>query len=139
MPAVAKTVRDADADVFAAIAHPARRQILDALAQGEQSVKRLAAPFDLSRPAVSQHLRILLNAGLVREQRAGRERRYRLQPEPLAEVRDWLRTYERFWRGRLDALGDYLDQHEAGDQDAPDGARDSDDSHDEHSTQEGRP
>jgi DNA-binding transcriptional ArsR family regulator len=110
MPAVAKTVQDADADVFAAIAHPVRRRILDRLAEGEQPVNRLASPFDLSRPAVSQHLRILLDAGLVGERRAGRERRYRLRPEPLAEVRDWLRTYERFWRGRLVALGDYLDQ-----------------------------
>ena len=125
MPAKAKTVRDADADVFAAIAHPARRRILDALAQGEQSVKRLAEPFDLSRPAVSQHLRVLLDVGLVREQRAGRERRYCLRAEPLAEVRDWLRTYERFWRDRLNALGEYLDHD------------DEHDSHDENWTQEG--
>jgi DNA-binding transcriptional ArsR family regulator len=98
-----------EADAFTAIAHPVRRELLDLLVGGEQPVKELAEPFEMSRPAISQHLRVLLEAGLVRERRSGRERRYRLHADGLREVRDWLRTYERFWAGRLRALGAYLD------------------------------
>ena len=83
--------------VFGAISHPARRRMLDLLAEGDSPVNAIAANFQMSRPAVSQHLRILLDAGLVTEQRSGRERRYRLAPERLTPVRDWLAHYERFW------------------------------------------
>src|SRR5262249_32618788 len=98
-----------------ALAHPVRRRLLDLLVEGERPVHVLAArfatpPFAMSRPAISQHLRTLLEVGLVAEQRAGRERRYRLQPERLRSLREWLRTYERFWRGHLAALGDYPDE-----------------------------
>ncbi len=99
---------DADADVFTAIAHPVRRQILDMLAVGEQPVKRIAASFSVSRPAISQHLRILLDTGLVTEQRMGREHYYSLHAERLREVERWLRHYERFWPQKLNALGAYL-------------------------------
>lgn len=99
-------------DVFAAVAHPVRRQLLDLLVQGEQPVKYLAEPFAMSRPAISQHLRILLDAGLVSEHRDGREHLYRLQPERLGDIRDWLRTYQQFWQKRLVALGDYLETEE---------------------------
>lgn len=101
-------------DPFVGIAHPARRLLLDALARGDQSVSSLAGPFarTMSRPAVSQHLRVLLDAGLVTERRVGRQRIYHLRPERLREVSGWLRTYERFWRDRLNALGDYLDSGE---------------------------
>lgn len=99
-------------DILAALASPVRRRILDQLAAGDRSVSVLAAPFDVSRPAISQHLRILLEAGLVSEQRAGRERRYRLEAERLRLVQQWLRTYERFWREKLAALGEYLDEAE---------------------------
>lgn len=92
------------ADVFAAISHLARRQMLDLLTDAERPVSDIAAHFSMSRPAVSQHLRILLDAGLVTEQRHGRERRYRLVPERLAPVRDWLAHYERFWDDRLARL-----------------------------------
>lgn len=88
-------------DVFAAISHPGRRQMLDLLAQADRSVNALAGHFQMSRPAVSQHLRVLLNAGLVTEQRHGRERRYHFVPDQLAPVRDWLAHYERFWDDRL--------------------------------------
>jgi DNA-binding transcriptional ArsR family regulator len=87
----------APTDVFTAIAHPARRQILDALCTGEQPVHALAAPFSMSRPAVSQHLKLLRQAGLVSEVRHGRERRYALQPERLRDVSSWLAHYEPFW------------------------------------------
>jgi DNA-binding transcriptional ArsR family regulator len=103
-------------DVFDAIAHPARRQILDLLREGEQPVNRLAAPFAMSRPAVSQHLRLLREAGLVSEHRVGRERRYRLQAEQLQAVEEWVRGYERFWLRKLDALSRFLVRDEARDE-----------------------
>jgi DNA-binding transcriptional ArsR family regulator len=96
-------------DVYSAIADPTRRRILDLLAADGRSVTQLAEPFRMSRPAVSQHLRVLREAGLVREQKAGRQRIYRLAPDGLREVDDWLAGYRRFWRARLTALGEYLD------------------------------
>jgi DNA-binding transcriptional ArsR family regulator len=114
MSVTTKTVQHADADIFTAIAHPVRRQILDQLVSGEQSVTRLAEPFGMSRPAISQHLRVLRDVGLVRERRHGRERQYRLQPERLYEVRAWMQKYERFWRNHLAALGDYLEDANGG-------------------------
>ncbi len=77
-----------DADVFDAIASPVRREILDLLRRGEQPVRDLAASFAMSRPAVSQHLRVLRAAGLVSEERVGRERRCRLDARPLRAVQD---------------------------------------------------
>jgi DNA-binding transcriptional ArsR family regulator len=108
--AMTKTVQLATEDVFTAIAHPVRRRLLDLLVGGEQPVNRLAMPFKMSRPAISQHLRILLDVGLVSERRSGRERRYRLHPEGLRQIREWLATYDRFWQERLAALGDHLDK-----------------------------
>lgn len=98
------------ADIFAAIAHPVRRQILDLLAEHERPVNELARYFDISRPAISQHLRILLDAGLVSETRSGRERRYHLTPERLAGVHDWLAHYEQFWNNHLQRLTDHLNR-----------------------------
>ncbi|MGN6371143.1 MAG: ArsR/SmtB family transcription factor [Phycisphaerae bacterium] len=91
-------------DVFDAISHPARRRMLDLLSQEDHSVNDLAQNFPISRPAVSQHLRILLDAGLVSEQRHGRQRLYSLVPQQLLPVRDWLAHYDRFWTDRLDRL-----------------------------------
>lgn len=91
-------------DVFQAIAHPARRQLLDALREREQPVRELAARFQVSRPATSQHLRLLLDAGLATERRSGRENFYTLTPEPLVEVSEWLSFYEDFWSERMKAL-----------------------------------
>lgn len=87
---------DREADVFGAISHPARRRMLDLLVESDRSVSTITAHFRMSRPAVSQHLRVLLDAGLVAEQRHGRERRYHLLPERLGPVREWLAHYERF-------------------------------------------
>jgi DNA-binding transcriptional ArsR family regulator len=92
---------DRNPDVFGAISHPARRRMLDLLRDTDRSVNTIAGQFRMSRPAVSQHLRILLGAGLVAEQRHGRERRYRLVPERLAPIRDWLALYEQFWDDRF--------------------------------------
>lgn len=99
------------ADVFAAIADPTRRAILDRLSQGEQPVKQLAKPYAMSLPAISQHLKVLLEVGLVTQRKVGRERLYRLNPEPLKEVSNWVNHYEQFWQEKLDALGDYLEEN----------------------------
>lgn len=95
-------------DVFVAISHPARRQMLDLLADSECAVKTLAARFEMSRPAVSQHLRVLLDTGLVTEKRNGRERIYRLAPDQLSHVKQWIAKYERFWDERLQRLHNQL-------------------------------
>jgi DNA-binding transcriptional ArsR family regulator len=95
-------------DVFAAISHRARRQILDLLTSGERPVNDIAAHFKMSRPAVSQHLRVLLDAGLLTEKRHGRERRYCFVPERLSPVRDWIALYDRFWNDRLARLQKHL-------------------------------
>lgn len=105
-----KTVQDADADTFTAIAHPKRRQLLEFLAQEAQSVNQLAGHFEISRPAISQHLKILLDAGLVSEQRQGRERIYKIQPEPLREIDEWLAMYRHLWTARFDRLEAYLQE-----------------------------
>jgi DNA-binding transcriptional ArsR family regulator len=105
-------------NVFGAISHPARRRMLDLLVEAERSVNTiagqfrmsLAGQFRMSRPAVSQHLRILLDAGLVTEQRHGRERRYRLVPTRLSPVRDWIAQYEQFWDDRLQRLQKVLSE-----------------------------
>jgi DNA-binding transcriptional ArsR family regulator len=95
---------DRGPDVFAAISHPARRHMLDLLAEADHSVNAMAGHFKMSRPAVSQHLRVLLDSGLVTEERHGRERRYHFVPERLGPVRDWIALYERFWDDRLQRL-----------------------------------
>ncbi len=82
--------------------------MLDMLTEPRQSVGEIASHFEMSRPAVSQHLRVLLDAGLLSERRYGRERRYQLVPEQLSPVRDWIATYERFWDDRLDRLQKHL-------------------------------
>jgi DNA-binding transcriptional ArsR family regulator len=99
--------------IFFAISDPTRRQILDLLLASEHSVNDLVRPFRMSQPAISQHLRILREAGLVQVRRLGRERRYRLRGARLRAVYDWAAHYERFWNEKLQALGAYLDQEAA--------------------------
>ncbi|AZP19431.1 ArsR/SmtB family transcription factor [Streptomyces aquilus] len=97
--------------VFAALANSVRREVLRLLRDGgPQPVQALAAHFDMARPSLSEHLKVLRDAGLVSEQRSGRQRIYRLEAAPLAEVQDWLHPYERFWRDRLKGLGELLDR-----------------------------
>ena len=103
---------EAAVDVFRAIADPTRRGLLDLLRNGERSVGALAGEFSLSQPAISQHLRVLKDVGLVREERQGRHRVYQLRPRPLREVLDWVSCYERFWAHKLDALEAYLDRED---------------------------
>ena len=95
-------------DVFQAIADPQRRAIIDLVARQQLTLNGVAEQFDISRPAISQHLRVLLDAGLVAERRHGRERLYRLVPERLAPVRNWLALYEDFWDDRLGRLQHHL-------------------------------
>src|SRR6184192_2819103 len=85
---------------FAALADPTRRAILARLASGEASVAELAAPFDMSQPAVSKHLKVLERAGLVSRGRDAQRRPRRLEPQPLAEANEWLEKYRRFWERR---------------------------------------
>jgi DNA-binding transcriptional ArsR family regulator len=100
-------------NVFAAVGDPTRRRVLDLLRRGELPVRQIAAPFFMTRPAISQHLRILLGAGLVVVRRSGRERYYRLHARPLRQVYDWVAHYQRFWSKKLKSLGNYLDREEA--------------------------
>src|SRR5512133_1120455 len=104
------TVTLSGMDVFAAVADPARRQIMSALARGDLSAGEVAALFPISRPAVSRHLRVLREAGMVRDELVGRRRVYRLDLDGLAQVTAWLTTLTSghasgsAWPGRLDAL-----------------------------------
>ncbi len=91
-------------DVFQAIADPTRRELLRLLGEREMPVTVISNHFPMSRTAVSKHLRVLSEAGLVKEQKVGRETRYSLQPEPLLELKQWLSYYERFWENKLAAL-----------------------------------
>jgi DNA-binding transcriptional ArsR family regulator len=97
-------------DVFRAIADPTRRAILDRLKSGPRSVTALLEPFDMTQPAISQHLRVLRDAGLVRPTREGRFRLYALDPRPLRDVARWIDHYEKFWTDKLGKLGKYLDE-----------------------------
>ncbi len=92
--------------MFGALAHPVRRQLLVALRDGPRAAGELAGLFDLSRPAVSEHLAVLRHAELVREEPRGRHRYYHLAAAPLAGVQDWLAPFEHYWRARLRTLAD---------------------------------
>ncbi|MFP5114583.1 ArsR/SmtB family transcription factor [Bacillaceae bacterium C204] len=91
-------------DVFQAIADPTRRKLLKLLSKEEMPVTAISEHFPISRTAVSKHLRVLAEAGLVKERKAGRETRYKLEPEPLYELKDWLQYFELFWENKLSAL-----------------------------------
>src|SRR6266540_7441743 len=99
---------------FAALADPTRRGILARLAGGEASVTELAAPFDMSMPAVSKHLRVLERAGLIVRGRDRQWRPARLQAEPLKQVAEWTERYRRFWEESYDRLDEYLEELQDG-------------------------
>lgn len=94
--------------VFSALADPTRRAILARLAEGEATVNELVAPFDLSQPTISQHLKVLEHAGLVSRGRAAQFRPVRLNAAPLAEAAQWIGDYRRFWEESLDRLDAYV-------------------------------
>jgi DNA-binding transcriptional ArsR family regulator len=93
---------------FAALADPTRRAILARLASGERSVNELAAPFEMSLPAISRHIKVLERTGLITRSREKQYRRCQLKAKPLKEAVDWLEHYRAFWEERLDRLDAYL-------------------------------
>jgi DNA-binding transcriptional ArsR family regulator len=108
----AKSAAAPQHDVFQAIADPTRRKLLQLLVDQEMPVTVLSGHFPVSRTAVSKHLRILADAGLVKERKVGRETRYRLEPEPLLELKRWLAYYERFWDNKMAALKRFVESDE---------------------------
>src|SRR5688572_32575196 len=102
------TTADPLSATFSALADPTRRAILGRLARGERSVNELAAPFAMSLPAVSKHLKVLERAGLIQRGRRAQWRPCRLEAGPLKEAVAWLEGYRLFWEGSFDRLDDYL-------------------------------
>jgi DNA-binding transcriptional ArsR family regulator len=99
---------------FAALADPTRRAILARLASGDASVTELAAPFSMSQPAISKHLRVLERAGLISRGRDAQRRPRRLEVAPLAQANQWLEAYRQFWDARYQRLDALLDQMQTG-------------------------
>jgi DNA-binding transcriptional ArsR family regulator len=95
---------------FSALSDSTRRGILARLAKGESSVTELAAPYDISLPAVSKHLHVLARAGLIEQEKDGRIRRCRLVAEPMKDAAGWITRYRRFWEEQFDALARYLEE-----------------------------
>ncbi|HEY3857407.1 MAG TPA: metalloregulator ArsR/SmtB family transcription factor [Verrucomicrobiae bacterium] len=93
---------------FAALADPTRRRILARLSRGEHCVTDLARPYSMSLPAVSKHLRVLENAGLIRRSRNGRVHSLKLEAAPMKQASRWIEEYRRFWEASLDRLEEYL-------------------------------
>jgi len=93
---------------LSALADPTRRAILARLAEGEATVNELAAPFDISLPAVSRHLKVLQSAGLISRGREAQWRPCRLEAGPLKDIANWLEFYRRFWEGSFDRMDAYL-------------------------------
>lgn len=91
-------------DVFQAIADPTRREVLKLLANKELPISEITSHFPMSRTAIAKHLHVLSEAALVSGQKVGREKIYRLCPEPLTELKQWLSYYERFWNNKLSIL-----------------------------------
>ncbi len=108
---------------FAALADPTRRAILARLALGETSVTELAAPFEMSMPAVSKHLKVLERAGLITRGREAQWRPCRIEAAALKDVDDWLERYRRFWEASLDRLDEYLKELQAKEKSAKKRAR----------------
>jgi DNA-binding transcriptional ArsR family regulator len=98
--------------VFRALADQTRRDLLARLADGESTVGELAHPYDISRPAISKHLRVLERAGLVRRLRDGRISRCGLDAGPLREASDWVERYRKFWEDQFDRLSHFLEESE---------------------------
>lgn len=97
---------------FAALADPTRRRILESLSHQQMRVTDLAEPFAMSLPAVSKHLRVLEDAGLLKRSRMGREHHIELEPRPMKDALQWIEQYRKFWEGSLDALAAYLEEEQ---------------------------
>lgn len=96
-------------DVFQAIADPTRRSLLKLLANNEMSIASITDYYPISRTAVNKHLQVLYDAQLVSSQKVGRETRYKLRPEPLQELQEWLAFFEQYWAHSLYALKEYVE------------------------------
>jgi DNA-binding transcriptional ArsR family regulator len=95
---------------FAALADPTRRTILARLARGQSSVTELAEPHAMSLPAISKHLRVLEDAGLLKREKDGRVHRCQLNARPMKQAAKWIAQYERFWEGQFDSLAKFLNE-----------------------------
>lgn len=95
-------------DPYSALADPTRRRILTLLSDRERSVGDLVRSFDVSQPAISQHLKVLRSAGVVRVRKDGRQRMYSVDFQRLKHVHDWISQFESFWERKLDALAEHL-------------------------------
>lgn len=104
------TTAEITPNIFHAVADPNRRTLLDLLLDGPRPVQELGAHFDISLAAVSQHLKVLLEAGLVSREARGKYRFYHAEPAALRQVHDWTEQYREFWEDRLDRLGEFLDE-----------------------------
>ena len=98
--------------IFLALANPVRRELLEILTRQQLSAGELSDRFELSRPTVAEHLKVLRDAGLVTDEAQGRRRIYRLTAEPLAELGEWLHPFEKFWRARLAELAEAAEELE---------------------------
>ena len=123
------TQQDSLSTTFAALADPTRRAILARLAEGEASVKDLSAPFEMSQPAISKHLRVLERAGLIEQGRQAQWRPRKLRAGPLRDVANWVSPYRRHWEESFERLDAYLremqekEEHRNGDDDERDSNR----------------
>lgn len=95
-------------NTFSALADPTRRAILASLTTGEKTVSDLAAPFDMTMPAITKHLKVLEKANLIERSRQAQYRPCRLHPEPLKDIDEWMEQYRQFFEGSFDRLDDYL-------------------------------
>ena len=114
------TLTDPLSSTFAALADPTRRAILARLSKGEATVGELAAPFELSLPAISKHLKVLQRAGLIEQGRQAQWRPCRLTPEPLRDVSEWIGQYRRHWEARFERIDAYLRELQDQDKEQPD-------------------
>lgn len=107
---------EARRDVFQAISDPTRRQIINLIAHKRMNLNSLAENFEISRPAISQHIKILMECGMVVVKQEGRERFCEAKLDGLSEVSSWVDQYKEFWNEKLDSLGSYLDKIQANNQ-----------------------
>jgi DNA-binding transcriptional ArsR family regulator len=94
--------------MFSALADPTRRGMISRLSRGPASVSELAEPFDMSLPAIVQHLQVLESSGLVKSEKIGRVRTCRIEPKAMMSIEDWMSSQRASWEARLDRLGEYL-------------------------------
>lgn len=96
--------------IFYSLADPGRRSILQMLCENEMTVNSIADKFNISRPAVSKHLKILYNSNLVKQRQSGRERYYSINPQPLNEIYKWLEYFDKFWDKKLNSLIKHIEK-----------------------------